>query len=76
MARRIQSHLESTHRSMYHQVLIKLLVSFALEELEMPWGYFLKSMGLKEQEQLPDLQNENDESKDKTQVRLSPEPES
>jgi hypothetical protein len=50
MARTVQIHLEYTHRSLYHQGLIKLLVSFSLEELEMPWGYFLKSVGLKEQE--------------------------
>jgi hypothetical protein len=54
MARRVQSHLESAHRSLYHQALIKCLVSFTLEELKIPWGYFLKSMGLKEKEQVPD----------------------
>jgi hypothetical protein len=74
MARRVQIHPESAHRSLYHQGLIKLLVSFALEELEMPWGYFLKSVGLKEQEQVPDSQNEGDASKDKTEVRVSLDP--
>ena len=54
MAKRVQGHPESTHRSLYHQGLIKLLVTFTLEELEMPWDYFLKSMGLKEHEQVPD----------------------
>jgi hypothetical protein len=49
-------------------------VSFTLEELEMPWGYFLKYVGLKEQEQVPDSQNEGDASKDKTKVRVSPDP--
>jgi hypothetical protein len=72
MARRVQSHPESTHRSLYHQVLIKLLVSFTLEELEMPWGYFLKYVGLKEQEQVPDSLNEGDASKYKTEVKVSP----
>jgi hypothetical protein len=50
MARRVQSHPESTHRSLYHQVLIKILVLFTLGEIEMPWDYFLQSVGLQEQE--------------------------
>jgi hypothetical protein len=49
-------------------------VSFSLEELEMPWDYFLKSVGLKEQEQVFDSQNEGDASKDKTKVRVSLDP--
>jgi hypothetical protein len=47
MARKVQSHPELLTR-LYHKGLIKLLVSFTLEELEMPWGYFLKFVGLKE----------------------------
>jgi hypothetical protein len=74
MARRVQGHPESSHRSLYHQGLIKLLVTFSLEELEMPWDYFLKSVGLKEQEQVPDSQNKGDASEDKMEVRVSPEP--
>jgi hypothetical protein len=71
MAKRVQGHPESSHRSLYHQGLIKLLVTFTLEELEMPWDYFLKSVGLKEQEQVPDSQNEGDASEE---VRVSSEP--
>jgi hypothetical protein len=37
----------------------------------MPWDYFLKSVGLKEQEQVPDSQNEGDASEE---VRVSLEP--
>ena len=37
----------------------------------MLWDYFLKSMGLKEQEQVPDSQNKCDESEE---IRISSEP--
>jgi hypothetical protein len=55
MSRRVQGHHESAHKSLYHQGLIKLLVTFSLEELEMTWVYFLKFVGLKEQEHVLDL---------------------
>jgi len=74
MDKRVQIQLEFSHKILYHQGLIKLLVSFALEEFEMTWGYFLKSVGLKEEEQVPNSQNEGDESKDKTYFKVSPEP--
>jgi hypothetical protein len=41
MSRRVQSHPESAHRSLYHQGFIKILVLFALDEIEMPWKFFL-----------------------------------
>ena len=74
ISRRVQIHPEFSHESLYHQGLIKLLVSFSLEELEIPWDCFLKYVGLKEQEQVHDLQNEGDVGKDETEVRVSPEP--
>jgi hypothetical protein len=40
------------------------LVTFTLEELEMPWDYFLKFVGLKEQEHVPNSQNEGDASEE------------
>jgi hypothetical protein len=49
------------------------LVTFSLEELEMPWDYFLKSMGLKEKDKVPDSQNEGDGSEYKMEVGVSPE---
>jgi hypothetical protein len=48
IAKRVQGHPESTHKSPYHDDMIKSLVILALEELEMPWEYLLKSVGLKE----------------------------
>jgi hypothetical protein len=66
MATRVQGHPESAHRILYHHGLIKLLVTFTLEELQIPWDYFLK-----EQEQVPDSQNEGDASEE---VRVFPEP--
>jgi hypothetical protein len=56
MENRIQGRPESSHRSLYHQGLIKLLVTFTLEELEMPWGYLLKYVRLKDQEKVLDPQ--------------------
>jgi hypothetical protein len=50
MARRVQSHPESTHRILCHQGLIKILVLFSFGEIEMPWDYFLQYVGLQEQE--------------------------
>jgi hypothetical protein len=37
MARRVQVHPESSHKIMYHQGLIKILVLFMLDEIEMSW---------------------------------------
>jgi hypothetical protein len=63
MARRVQSHPKSSHGSLYLQGLIKILVLFALGEIEIPWNYFLQSIGLQEQEQQldPHTEDENDE---------------
>jgi hypothetical protein len=64
MGKSVQGHHESAQKILYHQGLIKLLVTFSLEELEMPWDYFLKSVGLKEQEKVPNSQNEGDASEE------------
>jgi hypothetical protein len=70
MAKRVQIHSESTHRSLYYQGLIKLLVYFSLEELEIPWGYFLKYLGLKEKEEVSDSHIEGDASKYNIDIRV------
>jgi hypothetical protein len=57
MARRVHGHPESTHRSMYHQGLIKILVLFVLDEIETSWDYFMQSVGLREQEKQPDTES-------------------
>jgi hypothetical protein len=74
MVRRVQGHPESSHTIMYHQGLIKLLVTFSLGELKIPWDYLLKSVGLKEKEKAPDSRNEGDASEDNMEVGFSPEP--
>jgi len=48
-----------------------LLVIFTLEELKIPWDYFLKSVRLKEQEQVPNSKKEGDASEE---VRVSSDP--
>jgi hypothetical protein len=51
MSKRVQNYPESAHRSLYHQGFIKILVLFALNEIEIPWKYFLESLGLQEEGQ-------------------------
>jgi hypothetical protein len=66
MARRVQGHPESSHRILYHQGLIKILVLFALDEIEMSWDYFLQSVGLQEKEKQPDTQIDDKGDEDDT----------
>jgi len=51
MSKGIHNYLESMHRILYHQGLIKILVLFDLNEIEIPWTYFLVSLGLQEEGQ-------------------------
>jgi hypothetical protein len=50
------------------------LVLFSLGEIEMPWDYFLQSVGLQEEEQQVDPQSEEKKDEDNPEMRVSPEP--
>jgi hypothetical protein len=59
------------------------LVLFALNEIEMPWKYFLQSVGLQEEgqgtdqqqeEQEVDQQSEEKRDEGNQEIRVSPEP--
>ena len=52
MSKRIHNYPKASHISLYHQGLIKILVLFALNELEIPWTYFLVSLGLQEEHKI------------------------
>jgi hypothetical protein len=49
MSKRIQNHPEVSHRSLYHQGFIKILVPFSLGKLGMSWTDFLVSLELQEE---------------------------
>jgi hypothetical protein len=50
MSKRVQNYPQTSHRSLYHQGFIKILVLFALSELGMSWEEILVSLGLQDEE--------------------------
>jgi hypothetical protein len=49
MAKRIQSHPQTALQSLFHQGLIKILVMYALSEVQVSWKQRLSSLGFEEQ---------------------------
>jgi hypothetical protein len=41
MSKRVQNYPKSTHRILYKWGFIKILVVFYLNEIEIPWKYFM-----------------------------------
>jgi hypothetical protein len=44
MSKRVQSHPTTTNGSLFHQVLIKTLVVYALSEVQKPWNWLIQSL--------------------------------
>jgi hypothetical protein len=49
MAKKIHSHPQNAHQSLFHQGLIKIMVMYALNELQLSWEQLLSSLGFEEQ---------------------------
>jgi hypothetical protein len=41
MSKRVQNYPKSAHRILYQRGFIKILVVFYLNEIEIPWKYFM-----------------------------------
>jgi hypothetical protein len=50
MAKRVKNHPQTSHKSLFHQGLIKMLVMYALREVQVTWRQLLISLGLDEQD--------------------------
>jgi hypothetical protein len=50
MSKRVQNHPQTAHKSLFHQGLIKMLVLYALREVQMTWRQLLISLGMDEQD--------------------------
>jgi hypothetical protein len=48
MANRIHSHHKTSHKILFHQGLIKMLVMYALNEVQVSWKQLLSSLGFEE----------------------------
>jgi hypothetical protein len=53
MSKRVQSLSTNAKRSLFHQVLIKTLVMFALRELQKPWSWLMQSLNPNTQSNKP-----------------------
>jgi hypothetical protein len=50
MSKRVQNHPQTARKSLFHQGLMKMLVLYALREVQMTWRQLLSSVGLDEQD--------------------------
>jgi hypothetical protein len=75
MAKRVQNYPQSSHRSLYHQGFIKILVIYALSELQISWEQILVSLGLQDED--PNTQQPSEQEIEVPQeARVSTEPRS
>jgi hypothetical protein len=48
MANRVQIHPQTSNKRLFHQGLIKILVMYALSEVQVSWKQLLSSLGFEE----------------------------
>jgi hypothetical protein len=65
MSKRIHSHHATSIKSIFHQILIKVLVVYALDEVNRSWDWLLESLELKEQKPKPKLFPKHKSTKEK-----------
>jgi hypothetical protein len=71
MSKRIQTHPQSVGKSLFHQGFIKILVLYALRELQLSWNQLLDSLDLEEQGPKKKNVSEKKSSGSKTKNKVS-----